>query len=545
MNFLNNGTGYRLFMETFFQKTYVDKTMMIDTLYRYIVEGTKYICVTRPRRFGKTVAANMIAAFFDESTKEESRRLFETSKLGTLKNEQEKSFAADPEGMEMRKLCWPVQGKLKVFLINMIKNIDDNMTSYDEFISRIKTKMIDDLREAYPDLLISENDILSDLLNQTGDSFVFVIDEWDAIFERPFMTAEDKKKYLLFLKALLKDSPYVHFAYMTGILPIAKYTSGSPLNMFREFSAFKDNHFFPYFGLSRDEIQELMQRKAFTQPSLEELTYWYDGYIRTYDGVHMFNPESVACALLDGKCESNWTGTGPMNEVRDIIRHNVQELREDVIRMVGGETLDIQLSGFDVEKEKVSTKDEILSAMVVYGFLSYCDGHLRIPNHELMLKFASALSSQELGLKQTLEDSRHLLNATLEQKDRAVASMIEDLHTEKIPFFEYNDENSLACVVTMGYLAALDNYRITREDKAGKEYADFTFEPRNRSFIPIILELKYNHSVKNALKCIREKNYITRFREYPKVLLVGINYSERTKKHTCKTELMSPRELLQ
>ena len=287
-----------------------------------------------------------------------------------------------------------------------------------------------------------------------------------------------------------------------------------------------------------------MQRKAFTQPSLEELTYWYDGYIRTYDGVHMFNPESVACALLDGKCESNWTGTGPMNEVRDIIRHNVQELREDVIRMVGGETLDIQLSGFDVEKEKVSTKDEILSAMVVYGFLSYCGGHLRIPNHELMLKFASALSSQELGLKQTLEDSKHLLSATLE-KDRAVASMIEDLHTEKIPFFEYNDENSLACVVTMGYLAALDNYRITREDKAGKGYADFTFEPRNRSFIPIILELKYNHSVKNALKCIREKNYITRFREYPKVLLVGINYSERTKKHTCKTELVTPRELLQ
>ena len=198
-----------------------------------------------------------------------------------------------------------------------------------------------------------------------------------------------------------------------------------------------------------------------------------------------------------------------------------------------------------MEKEKVSTKDEILSAMVVYGFLSYCDGHLRIPNHELMLKFASALSSQELGLKQTLEDSRHLLNATLEQKDRAVASMIENLHTEKIPFFEYNDENSLACVVTMGYLAALDNYRITREDKAGKGYADFTFEPRNRSFIPIILELKYNHSVKNALKCIREKNYITRFREYPKVLLVGINYSERTKKHTCKTELVTPRELLQ
>ena len=354
--------------------------------------------------------------------------------------------------------------------------------------------MINDLRKTYPDLLISKKDSLSDLLNQTGNSFIFVIDEWDAIFERPFMNAEDKENYLLFLKNLLKDKSYIHFAYMTGILPIAKYTSGSPLNMFREFSAFQDSQFYPFFGLTRNEIQELMLRKGFIQPSMEELTSWYDGYIREHDGVHMFNPESVACALLDGKCESNWTGTGPMNEVREFIQHNVQDLREDVIRMVGGETLDIELSGFSVEKEKVSTKDEILSAMVVYGFLSYFNGHLRIPNHELMLKFKSALASQELGLKQTLGDSKRLLNATLEQKDREVPSMIEELHTEKIPFFEYNDENSLACVVTMGYLAALDNYRITREDKAGKGYADFTFEPRNRSFIPIILELKYNHS---------------------------------------------------
>ena len=545
MNFLNSGKSYTLFKETVFQKTYVDKTMMLDTLYRYIVEGSKYICITRPRRFGKTVAANMIAAFFDESTKEESQRLFEKCKLGALKNEQEKIFAADPEGMNARKLCWPVQGKLKVIHINMIDYITNKVNTCNDFILKIETKMIDDLRETYPDLLISENDSLSDLLYQTGDSFVFVIDEWDAIFERPFMNAEDKENYLLFLKNLLKDKSYVHFAYMTGILPIAKYTSGSPLNMFHEFSAFQDNQFYPFFGLTRNEIQELMLREGFIQPSMEELTSWYDGYVRIHDGEHMFNPASVSRSLLDGMCNSYWTGTGPMNEVRDIIRHNVQDLREDIIRMVGGETLDIKLSGFDVEKEKASTKDEILSAMVVYGFLSYFDGHLRIPNHELMLKFASALSSQELGLKQTLEDSKHLLSATLEQKDREVASMIEELHTEKIPFFEYNDENSLACVVTMGYLAALDDYRITREDKAGKGYADFTFEPRNRCFIPIILELKYNHSVKNALKCIREKKYFSRFREYPKVLLVGINYSERTKKHTCKTELVAPGDLLQ
>ena len=544
MNFLNGGTGYKLFLGTALLETYVDKTMMIDTLYRYVNSMGRYICVTRPRRFGKSVAANMIAAFFDKSTKEESRALFENCKIGLLKTTQEKIWSADPTGTETRKLCWPVQGKLNVIHLNMIHLLTESVQSYDAFISKMKFLLTEDLQKQYPDTSFSAAKDIPGLLSQTGESFVFVIDEWDAVFEMPFMSAEDKKQYLLFLKALLKDKSYIDFVYMTGILPIAKYTSGSPLNMFREFSAFKDNCFYSYFGLSRNEIEELIKNRGFTQPSIQELTDWYDGYIRAYDGVHMFNPESVACALADGRCESNWTGTGPMNEIQNTIRHNVQDLRENVIRMAGGETLTIELSGFSVEKDSISTKDEILSAMVVYGFLSYFNGQLRIPNHELMLKFKTALSSNELGLKQTLEESRHLLTATLAQRDKEVAALLEDLHTEKISFFKYNEENSLACVVTMGYLAALDDYLITREDKAGKGFADFTFEPRNRNFVPIILELKYNHSVKNALKCMKEKGYIHRFREYPKVLLVGINYSERTKKHTCKTELVVPAEVL-
>lgn len=540
MNFLNNGIGYRLFEETAFTVTYVDKTLMIDSLYRYARNICKYVCVTRPRRFGKSVAANMIAAFFDESTREKSSVLFEKFSLGGKKKEQEEIWAGDPEGAEAKKMCWPVQGRLKVIRINMIDLLTEHVHSFDDFLSKFDRMLRADLLEQYPEMKMDVSDDLPELLQRTGVSFAFVIDEWDAIFEMPFMRDEDRKKYILLLKALLKDKSYVHFAYMTGILPIAKYTSGSPLNMFREFSAFQDDQFYSFFGLTEEEIEKLMIRRGFAKPSLEEMTRWYDGYVREPDGMHLFNPESVACALTNGRCRSYWTGTGPMNEVRDIIRHNVQDLREDVIRMAGGETLDIELTGFSVEKTSVSTRDEILSAMVVYGFLSYFNGQLRIPNHELLLKFREALSSKELGLKQTLEESRRLLVATLEQRDREVAAMIEDLHTEKIPFFQYNDENSLACVVTMGYLAAMDDYRITREDKSGKGYADFTFEPKRKDGVPIILELKYNRSVNNALKSIREKDYIRRFQEYSRVLLVGINYSEKTKRHTCGTELVSP-----
>lgn len=531
MYFLNSGKGYKLFLEERQTKTYVDKSLLIDVAWRYRYDSRKYICITRPRRFGKTMAANMIAAFFDESTADLSRKMFEKMEIGKLKAEQErKGLEEDPS------LCWPQQGKCKVIRINMIDLIDDEIKSYKEFRDQLNRYLKEDLNEAYPSIPV-ESLKIAEILEKTGDQFIFVIDEWDAVFEARFMTEEDRQDYILFLKNLLKDKTYVHMAYMTGILPIAKYTSGSPLNMFHEFSSFDDATFYPFFGITEREIACLMQRKGYLKPTLAELTAWYDGYVRE-DGIHVFNPASVSKALAQGVCKNNWTGTGPMNEIRDMIQRNVQDLREDVIRMVGGETLEIKLSGFSVEKKEVTTRDEILSAMVVYGFLSYSEGKLRIPNHELMLKFQQALTSQQIGLRQTLEESTALLKATLARNHKEIARLVEELHDDKIPFFQYNNENSLACVVAVGYLAALDKYKITRENKAGKGYVDFLFEPITRKDIPIILELKYNHSAKNALKCIHERGYVNRFKNDKQILLVGINYSERTKKHTCLTELI-------
>ena len=397
MRFLNSQTGYALFLREARKKYYVDKSLLIDAVFRYAYETNAYICITRPRRFGKSVAANMIAAFFDESTREESAALFEELAIGTLKEEQLQD--RDPR----KAFCWREQGRLKVIRINMIDILTPDIRSFEDFYRELCRELVEDIQEAYANLSIEADLSVSLALERTGDQFVFVIDEWDAVFEMKFMTPNDKERYILFLKALLKDKKYVSFVYMTGILPISKYSSGSPLNMFKEFSAFSDAIFYPWFGLTRGEIEKAMKAGGTKAPSIEELAMWYDGYIRGKDGAHIYNPTSVSEALAEGFCQSHWTGTGPMNEVRDIIRHNVKDLREDVIRMAGGETLDIELGGFSVEKTEVNTRDEILSAMVVYGFLTYHDKRLRIPNHELMLKFRQALASEPLGLNQTLE----------------------------------------------------------------------------------------------------------------------------------------------
>ena len=403
MHFLNSGTGYALFAKEARKRTYVDKSMLIDEVYRFSQDINAYICVTRPRRFGKSVAANMLSAFFDQSTAKESRLLFEKMEIGKLRDPQKKAGEKNTE----QPLCWSLQGTQNVLRINMIELLTGQEKQYQDFYDTLQRLMWEDLHEVYPSLR-SMKTALPEMLEKTGDSFIFIIDEWDAVFEAPFMTDKDKQKYLLFLKSLLKDRKYVHFAYMTGILPIAKYTSGSPLNMFREFTSFQDAIFYPYFGLTEKEISDLKQKKGFLKPSIEDLSTWYDGYTRE-DGEHVFNPASVCMALADGICQNNWTGTGPMNEVRDLIQKNVKDLRGDVLRMVSGETLEIRLTGFAVEKTQISTRDEILSAMVVYGFLSYDKCKLRIPNHELMLKFQEALASEQMGLRQTIEDSKLLL----------------------------------------------------------------------------------------------------------------------------------------
>ncbi len=270
-----------------------------------------------------------------------------------------------------------------------------------------------------------------------------------------------------------------------------------------------------------------------TVPDIEEIRLWYDGYVRRSDGGHIYNPDSVCKALIDGRCQNNWVGTGPMDDIANLIAGNAFEIRGDILRMLAGESIEIQLDGFGAEERVPTTKKDILSAMVVYGFLAYHDGKLSIPNLELTQKFSRVLDRGTLGVHMTLEESRKLLEATLSGREKEVAAAIERTHDEQIPFIVYSDENSLACVIMYAYYAASDWYEVRREEKSGKGFVDFLFSPLDHRHIPIIMELKYNRSARAAIAQIRDKNYIQRMKDSPEVLFVGINYSTRTKKHTC------------
>jgi hypothetical protein len=513
MYYLNSNVSYVQFEKALNSEIYVDKSLLIEAISSKIRTGNNYICITRPRRFGKTINANMLGAYYTKGYDSDS--LFANLAISRTAGYRE------------------YMNKCNVIHIDFSK-IPDFCSDYQTYLTSIVKKLRKDLEEIYPELLEIEYDSISEMLQDTGDSFIFILDEWDSIFYEDFMGDREKNHFLKFLKVLLKDQPYVDLAYMTGVLPIAKYSSGSELNMFDEYTFMNDNVYDCYFGFHEDEVRRLCEEKKTT--SYEKLKKWYDGYYSS-DGGSIFNPRSVSKALTRGVCLNYWTETGPMNEIADCIEHNVDEVREDIVKMVAGIPVEVELEGYSAVELQLNTRDEILSAMVVYGFLSYHDGNLQIPNHELMEKYQKVLSRDSMGeVKEIVDCSREMLDATLACNSDKVASILEEVHDREIPFLQYNDENALSCVITLCYLYARKDYEVEREIKSGKGYCDYLFLPKKSGKPAIILELKVDGTCQEAIDQIKERNYIQKVAKCGEVLLVGINYDKKEKVHQCMIE---------
>ncbi|MCX4325937.1 MAG: AAA family ATPase [Lachnospiraceae bacterium] len=533
--FLNSVVPYEAYKEVFLDVYFVDKTLLIEELVPAIGRKNRYFCITRPRRFGKSVMADMVSAFFCKST--DGRSLFSKLLVG--------------KSMD----CMEHLNCHNVIFIDFSR-IPRDCNSYGQYIARIQDGINNDFAKVYKELEIDIKaavwDNLLYIFQNTGDKFIFVIDEWDAVFHMPFVSEAQQKEYLLFLKNLLKDQVYAELVYMTGVLPVAKYSSGSELNMFLEYDMATSERFSKYFGFSDTEVDTLYEiyRKNIkeTRITREELCIWYDGY-HTAAGENVYNPRSIVCALTDNQIRNYWTSSGPYDEIFYYIKNNVEAVRDDLVLMAAGEGVGTEIQNYTAVSMKLDTKDEIYSAMVIYGLLAYKDGKVFIPNREIMEQFRKLLMSKEtLGYVYRLaRESEKMLKATLSGDIQTMAAILKFAHDTESPIFSYNSEIELSAVVNLVYLAARDRYRVEREDKAGEGYVDFIFYPERKGADAIILELKVNCTPEDAIKQIKSKNYVLRFKgklgENPKytgrILAVGISYSKKTKEHLCKVEVIS------
>lgn len=534
--YLNSITPYTLYKSESLSPYFVDKTLMLRELFPYVSAGNRHICITRPRRFGKTIMANMISSFFQKAS--DSSDVFDSLAISQVDDYRR------------------YKNQYNVIRIDFSK-MPRNCDLYTQYIECIEALLIEDVKDAFPQVKINEADAVGDILEsvfvQCGEKFIFVLDEWDFIFHRDFINEIDKEKYVAFLSNLLKDRPYVVLSYMTGILPIAKYSSGSELNMFAEFTMVNSPMFGEYFGFTDDEVDDLYRRyivecdrqhkeKSVTRKGLRD---WYNGYY-TKSGERVYNPRSVVFALQFNNLANYWTSSGPYDEIYYYIRNNISDVRDDLALMISGESVTAKIQEYAATSMNLSTRDEIYSAMVVYGFLSYLNGKVCIPNRELMEKFDELLVKNEsLGYVYRLaKESEKMLKATLAGDTLTMERILEFAHNTEVPLLSYNHETELSAIVNLVYLAARDSYRVEREDKAGTGYVDFIFYPYDTTADCIILELKVDHTPDEAIAQIIDKKYALKF--VPKlagqkiytgrILAVGIGYWKDSKEHSCKVE---------
>ncbi|OON99526.1 MAG: AAA family ATPase, partial [Epulopiscium sp. Nele67-Bin004] len=469
MQYLNTKKGVENFTQAINNDLYVDKSMIISILNNRINTTSKYVCITRPRRFGKSQLTFLLEAYYTRAICSKS----EFNKLAISKVDSYNKHI----------------NKYNVVKIDFSKL--EEKDTYEQYIGRIKMGLSLDLEEAYPETDFSKVDLLSEKFSITGEKFIFIFDEWDFIFNQHRYSEEENKQFLEFIRNLLKDNEYVALCYMTGILPIKQHSKGSALNMFSEYSFLKDTVLDTFCGFTEQEANRLCETSD--SISYEEMSYWYNGYV-TAGGNKIFNPRSVVEALRNNNCQSYWTNVGGMNEILEYLKIDTTGVMADVVRMINGETIRIAiLREFRAGSTTPRNREEIYSAMITWGFLSYYNEEVQIPNNELMIEFVLALREDCFGeVANLLKNSDDMLFATINKDEKRVAQIVHDIHNSEIPILKYTDENSTSCVLTLAYLSARNRYRIEREEKSGKGYVDFILHPKNRIDPPIIVELKRN-----------------------------------------------------
>lgn len=533
--YLNSEDAYGLYERETKKAYFIDKTEMLKELIRIIDQGGDSISITRPRRFGKSVIAAMIGAFFGKGV--DSSALFSKLKIA--------------ENSEYSKHL----NQHNVIYIDFSKGPAD-CKSYDEYIHFIQDWLLDDLKESYPNVNIHAGDTIGSVLRNVfrfynREKFIFVFDEWDYIFHRDYFTEADRGRFTAFLGDLTKGRAYVTLTYMTGILPIKKYSGSDTMNHFAEFNMANSGMYSEYFGFTNAEVDELYQRYIKNTPnpviSREDLKDWYDGYHRK-GRESVYNPNSVVLALTQNEPGNYWARAGEYEELKDYVLNDIDGVRDAVMLLSAGESVQVDIQEYATSARKLETRDEILSVMTVYGYLNYFDGCVRIPNRELWMEFDKIIrTAPRFNYMRELEkESLRILKATYDGDEDTVGKMLAIVHTTESPLKAYSDEAELSGSVKLAYIAARNKYNMEREDQAGIGYVDYIFYPHNRTDDGIIIELKVDDSPETALQQIKDKDYVLKFKgkmeEQPKttgrIILVGIGYYRKDKVHRCRIEIL-------
>jgi len=499
-------------------KKYVDKTGIIELINQGICTPTKLTCISRPRRFGKSYTTKMLSAYYDHSC--DSHDLFDDKEISKSDDYETHINKYNVIYLDMSNIL----GKVKPELL--ISYITENVTK--EILNEYNDVEKDD---AFDQTLIN-------VVEKSERKFIMIIDEWDApIRETPQIT----KEYLLFLRMLFKSSnttPKIFAAaYMTGILPIKKDASQSAVSDFMEFTILNPVMFAKYTGFTEDEVKMLCKKNNM---DFELTKKWYNGYSFA-QAESIYNPYSIMMAMRMGEYESYWKQTSAAESLKTYINMNFDNLQADIVKLMAGEKIEVNVSNFKNDFQSFESKDDVLTLLIHLGYLAYDkkEKRVRIPNEEVRLEFEGLLqNAKHTKLLDLINSSEQLLKDTLDGKEEKVVDTIAKVRELNYAPMFYNNEQALRYVIKFAYIICIDYYLKVEELPTGRGIADVVFIPKSQTALPaMIVELKWNKTVDSAIKQIKENKYPTLLDDYTgEVVLVGINYDEKNKQHSCKIE---------
>lgn len=499
---------------------YIDKSGLVGFMNRCLNTPQKLICVSRPRRFGKSFATKMLCAYYSKDC--DSRELFEDLKI-----------AHDPTFETNLNQYHVIYLDITLFLSTLKQD--------DQLVKRMEKEIIRDLERVYPQVQNQENliDALCIMHEITNEKFILIIDEWDAMFRE--CKGQDKilDTYILLLRSLFKSSLTDQLfagVYMTGILPIKKYGHESAVSDFYEYTMVDPNPLQEYIGFTEEEVERLCRKHQKDYASMQQ---WYDGYF--VGGIHVYNPKSVMESILRDKFSSYWTKTETYEALRDYIDMNFDGLKDAVVNMLGGAACEVDTGSFQNDMTSMKSKDDVLTLLIHLGYLAYDEDEqsVRIPNVEVRQEFVRAIKNgNRTELMKAIQRSDEILQATWQKDGDSVAELINEIHDEDTASLFYNNEQALRSVIKMAYRSSLDDYTRVEEMPAGKGIADMIFYPKKETQVPaLIVELKWDKTKEDAVEQMKEKKYVRALKHFQgEVLLVGINYNHTTREHSCLIE---------
>ena len=542
--------GHESMLSAVRSEIYVDKTGLLNILNKSIGTERRYFAVSRARRFGKTMAAGMIDAYYSIGC--DSRELFSPYEIGKAPD------------FEKHLNQYNVVHFDTASFFNSAKRPEDVVPSIDSMLLREMLEEFPWLEESHP---VNTAQAMNFVYKKERRRFIVVIDEYDCITRDAADNEELVLDFLRYLRGFFKteeSKQFLALGYITGILPIKKIKGESALNNFSEYTMTAPRELVKCFGFTQQEVTGLCGRYKRNPGDFRD---WYDGYYmyapascadqemgeENKDGSvrlvnksfqrlwHIYNPNSAVEALMAGEIISYWKNTGSFDSLRQFITMNYAGLKQDVVSMLAGERRKVDITTFQNDLTQFKSKDDVLTCLIHMGYLGY-DAHTKkafIPNAEVAEVFEAVIKTGDWDdVGDALRHSDELLQAVFNMEEEKVAKAIAASQQDFASIIDFHDENSLVCAVMMSFYTSRGDYLVVRELPAGKGFADVAFIPRQQGKNPaMLIELKWNRSARAAIKQIKDREYAGALSGYHgDILLVGINYTKKTKKYTCRIE---------